>query len=60
MKPKQLKQLYERFAYAEYMVADGCPRKDFLEKEEIDFLLAQFLQYLITSGQITAYIPEEE
>jgi hypothetical protein len=51
-------EIYERFAYAEYMVANGCPRKDFLEHEEIDFLLDKFLHYLIASKKVKAYQPE--
>jgi len=64
MKPKHIptknrRELLNKFAYAEYMVEDGCPRKDFLSKDEIDHLLMEYLDHLIATNQVKRYQLEE-
>lgn len=60
MNKKQRKQLLEQFAYAQYMVADGCPRKDFQDHWEIEHLLEEYYQHLLSTNQIKPYEPEED
>lgn len=59
MTKTQRKQLLNRFAYAQAMVEDGCPRKDFLDHDEIDYLLAEYLEHLIATNQVLRYTIEE-
>lgn len=60
MNKKQRTKLLNQFAYAEYMVEAGCPRKDFLDHSEIDILLGEYLTHLISTGQVQAYVPWED
>lgn len=60
MKKKDHKALLNQFAYAEHMVACGCPRKDFLDDWEISYLLGEYLTHLINTGQVEEYQSPEE
>lgn len=54
----KLRALYNKFAYAQYVVANGGQRTDILSKEEINILLDKFLHYLIASKHVEPYQPK--